>query len=98
MSVLRFSKSDEDLLAECEVETFHSSGPGGQNVRTLKTQHPCGLSRPGLVPLGGTAPPPSRSQHLAWTVNRGRVICVRAYTLSRAAGQARMNRGISPCT
>ncbi|MCK4356063.1 peptide chain release factor-like protein, partial [Candidatus Bipolaricaulota bacterium] len=24
--------SDEDLLAECVVETFRSSGPGGQNV------------------------------------------------------------------
>ncbi|MCX6096344.1 MAG: peptide chain release factor-like protein [Candidatus Bipolaricaulota bacterium] len=37
MSVLRFSKSDEDLLAECEVGTFHSSGPGGQNVNKRET-------------------------------------------------------------
>ena len=30
-------KSDEDLLAECEVETFRSSGPGGQNVNRRET-------------------------------------------------------------
>jgi len=29
--------SDEDLLAECEVETFGSSGPGGQNVNKRDT-------------------------------------------------------------
>ena len=29
--------SDEDLLAECEVETFRSSGPGGQNVNRRET-------------------------------------------------------------
>jgi len=29
--------SDEDLLAECEVETFRSSGPGGQNVNKRDT-------------------------------------------------------------
>ncbi len=30
-------KSDEELLAECEVETFRSSGPGGQNVNRRET-------------------------------------------------------------
>ncbi len=29
--------SDEDLLAECEVDTFRSSGPGGQNVNRRET-------------------------------------------------------------
>ena len=29
--------SDEDLLAECVVETFRSSGPGGQNVNRRET-------------------------------------------------------------
>ena len=29
--------SDEDLLAECEVETFRSTGPGGQNVNKRDT-------------------------------------------------------------
>lgn len=30
-------QDDEDLLAECEVETFRSSGPGGQNVNRRET-------------------------------------------------------------
>lgn len=29
--------SDVDLMAECEVETYRSSGPGGQNVNTRDT-------------------------------------------------------------
>jgi len=29
--------SDEKLLAECEVETFRASGPGGQNVNRRET-------------------------------------------------------------
>lgn len=29
--------SDDDLLAECVVETFRSSGPGGQNVNRRDT-------------------------------------------------------------
>ena len=27
-------ESDEDLLRECELDTFRSSGPGGQHVNT----------------------------------------------------------------
>lgn len=30
-------KSDDELLADCVVETFRSSGPGGQNVNTRDT-------------------------------------------------------------
>ena len=30
-------ESDEDLLRECEVETFRSSGPGGQHVNTTES-------------------------------------------------------------
>jgi peptide chain release factor 2 len=30
-------KSDQDLLAECDVETFRASGPGGQNVNRRET-------------------------------------------------------------
>lgn len=30
-------ESDEDLLAECEVETFRSSGPGGQHVNKTES-------------------------------------------------------------
>jgi len=33
----RISSSGEDLLAESEVETFRSSGPGGQNVNKRDT-------------------------------------------------------------
>ncbi len=29
--------SDEHLLAECDVETYRSSGPGGQNVNRRET-------------------------------------------------------------
>ena len=29
--------SDDQLLAECEVETFRASGPGGQNVNRRET-------------------------------------------------------------
>jgi protein subunit release factor B len=30
-------ESDEELLRECEVETFRSSGPGGQHVNKTET-------------------------------------------------------------
>ena len=35
--VLSIPQSDKDLLAECEVDTFRSSGPGGQNVSRRET-------------------------------------------------------------
>ena len=34
--MIKLPESDEELLGECEVETFRSSGPGGQHVN--KTQ------------------------------------------------------------
>jgi len=34
---MRIPDSDADLLAQCGVETFRSSGPGGQNVNTRDT-------------------------------------------------------------
>ena len=34
---MRIPESDRDLLAKCIVETFRSSGPGGQNVNTRDT-------------------------------------------------------------
>lgn len=39
--------SDEDLLAECEVDVYRSSGPGGQHVNTtnsaVRLRHRSGL-------------------------------------------------------
>ena len=35
MSIL--PESDEDLLGQCEVETFRSSGPGGQHVNKTES-------------------------------------------------------------
>jgi peptide chain release factor 2 len=35
--MVRLPKSDEDLLRECEVETFRSSGPGGQHVNKTES-------------------------------------------------------------
>jgi ribosome-associated protein len=41
-------ETDEDLLRECEVETFRSSGPGGQHVNKTEsavrlTHRPSGI-------------------------------------------------------
>lgn len=35
--VINLPESDEDLLRECEVETFRSSGPGGQHVNKTES-------------------------------------------------------------
>ena len=37
MSEVNVPESDEELLAECEVQTFRASGPGGQNVNRRET-------------------------------------------------------------
>ena len=37
MDMILLPESDEDLLRECEVETFRSSGPGGQHVNKTET-------------------------------------------------------------
>ena len=34
---MRIPQSDEELLAQCEMETYRSSGPGGQNVNRRET-------------------------------------------------------------
>ena len=34
---MTITESGEQLLAECEVETFRASGPGGQNVNRRET-------------------------------------------------------------
>ena len=35
--MIKLPESDEDLLRQCEVETFRSSGPGGQHVNKTET-------------------------------------------------------------
>jgi protein subunit release factor A len=34
MDPIELPESDEDLLAQCDVQTFHASGKGGQSVNT----------------------------------------------------------------
>ena len=34
---IHIPKTDEELLSQCEMETFRSSGPGGQNVNKRET-------------------------------------------------------------
>ena len=47
--MIKLPESDDDLLRECEVETFRSSGPGGQHVNKTESAVRLRLLPSGIV-------------------------------------------------
>jgi peptide chain release factor 2 len=64
--MIKLPESDEDLLRECEVETFRSSGPGGQHVNKTESAVRLRHTRSGVVVTSQQ----ERSQH------RNKALCL----------------------
>ena len=64
--MIKIPESDDDLLRECEVETFRSSGPGGQHVNKTESAVRLRHSASGIVVTSQE----ERSQH------RNKALCL----------------------
>ena len=64
--MIKLPESDEELLRECEVDTFRSSGPGGQHVNKTESAVRLRHSTSGVVVTSQQ----ERSQH------RNKALCL----------------------